>query len=189
MVSNGSVRDKHQVPRRDRERERERKRKRKRNRKRKKKRRRERERERKTKREREREKDLNLNEPHRRLEVFAGTPRCRGPRPSGSTRTPRTSHPAGAFRVWSALPDTARSRPKSAATALTRPVWPPRREGGTPDPESCALPGRGGQGKVSSENLLEINQGTYKEGSQQQTWDWVSPDFLQAHVSSWHSIL
>ena len=109
---------------------------------------------------------MNLIAASKCLQALPGAevPDLRGQR---AARTPRTSHPAGAFRVWSALPDTARSRSKFAATAPTQFVWPPRREGGTPDPESCALPGPGGQGKVSSENLLEINQGTYKEGSQQ----------------------
>ena len=51
-----------------------------------------RKRKREREREREREKDLNLNEPHGRLEVFAGTPRCRGSRPSGSTRSADASH-------------------------------------------------------------------------------------------------
>ena len=99
MVSNGSVRDKHQVPEeterereREKETERERKRKRKRKRKRTRKRKRKRERERERERERDREKDLNLNEPHRCLEACAGTARCRGPRPSGSTRSADASH-------------------------------------------------------------------------------------------------
>ena len=112
---------------------------------------------------------MNLIAASKRVHALPGAevPDLRGQR---AARTPRTSHPTGAFRVKSSLPDTAHSRPKSAATALTRPVWPPRREGGTPDPESASRargPGRGREGKVSSKNLLKINQGTYKEGSQQ----------------------